>query len=173
MISQHEHGAEMLTDYYWTSQSVCSADVLVMTRLEDSPQNEYFSDCRQPHPQAWASNYFNSICLYEAITNKLSSSSLRVFVQFNLLRYQTALVNKMFSLLTASPGLFFYDRIKLSKPQLGRSNFPGVHLFSLLFRPTTPRELIHSLPHTLPPLTGASGRKMTVFSYSKEINLIS
>lgn len=28
------------------------------------------------------------------------------------------------------------------------------------------------LPHPLPPLTGASGRKMTVFFYSKEINLI-
>lgn len=38
-------------------------------------------------------NYFNSICLYEAII-KLSGNSLCVFVHFNLLRYQPALVNK-------------------------------------------------------------------------------
>lgn len=83
----------------------------------------------------------------------------------------------MFSLLTASPGIFFfsffYDGIKLSYPQLGESNFPGVRLFKLFFFLFCNSTQANSfLPHPLPPLTGASGRKMTVFFYSKEMNLI-
>lgn len=50
-----------------------------------------------------------SVCI-KAITYKLSSSSLCVFVCFNLLRYQTALVNKKCSFsLTASRGLFLWQ----------------------------------------------------------------
>lgn len=118
-----------------------------MTWLKGFPQNEYPSDFRQHHPKAWVLNYFNSIWLHEAITNKLSSSSLCVFVWFNLLRHQTPLViENVLSPYRISRD-FFYDRIKLSYPQLGESYFPGVNLFKLFFYPTTPHKLIRSF-HT-------------------------
>lgn len=53
-----------------------------------------------------------------------------LFVWFNLLRYEVALVNKNVCCPHRFSWALFYDRIKLSKPQLGQSNFPGVHLCS-------------------------------------------
>lgn len=61
-----------------------------MTWLKDSLPNECLSCSRTRQ----LDSLIIAACLCWAITNKLSSAALCVFVWFNLLPYQTALVNK-------------------------------------------------------------------------------
>lgn len=103
----------------------------------------FFLDSKKQHPLASITNYFTSVSLHKPITSNLPAAVCPHVPKFNLPRYQIFSVDKNSqSIKNVLPPLqlaefVFNDGVKLFEPQLGESNFPGVHLFSplLLFIP--------------------------------------